>query len=183
MQMSRETGRSIVADFYIQEIKRILVCGFGLLLLMGYLAYVTLRLYWLLVPAAVVVFALARMALVGLRRFGRVFDGLGEFQKERIARDYSTSHPICKVFQGQLHLLPDCIVCRNRGQLWMVMLSQIETIRQFTPRKTYWTVSTLELQTDSAEKYQIEFFGNHKKEVKQVISWMQEQNSRIGIVS
>ncbi len=171
---------SITAEFYRREIKRVTILSAMLFLLMLYLVFwAGLPYYCLLLPAFVLLFALIKMFTVGTRKFQHVFDILSPHLQERIQRNFQNPHPVYKLFGGEVHLLPDCLVFCSGGLLSMVLLEQIERLQSVRYSGSRGLAKSLVIRTNAGKKYQLEFAGIHMKELAEVASWIKAQNPRI----
>ena len=176
--MKRPVSADIIREFFIREFVRLLLSSVILMLLLGYLVWIGgLPKIVLCFPGALWLLMLCRMTTMGTRNFRREFDALPEQRREHIQIDFQKPHPIYKLFFGEVHLLPDCLICRQRGQLCLLPLEQITTLRSIQYSKTYGLSKSLMIQMNTGRKYQLEFTTSRQKEIPLVISWIQEKNS------
>lgn len=181
--MNIETkNRSIAEMFYQGEIKRILKCVVLIALAIAYLVFVAEQPKILfLIPLVIFLLALLVMVLIGPGKFRRVFDRLSDFRKEKIEWDFQQPHEVYKLFMGEAHLLPDCIVCRSGGRLFLILTEEIVKVRNMRYSKSYGLARSLLIWTDTNQKYQIEFAGKHQKEIGKVIAWIQQKNPQVTV--
>lgn len=171
---------SISHMFYWGEIKRILKCFIGIVLCISYLVFVAKQsMMYFLIPLGVFLLALLAMGLIGTRKFRKTFEEFSDFRKEKIEMDFRQPHPVHSLFTGEAHLLPDCMICRSGGRLFLILTEEIVKVRNMQYSKSYGLARSLLIWTDTNQKYQIEFAGKHKKEIKEVIAWITEKNPHV----
>lgn len=166
-----------IAFYCVQENKRILVCCFLLLFPLGYLAGIRM-LPWFsfLFPVALFFAAVLRAYLTGSRPFQKTFDQLPDQRKERIWISFAKPHPIYKLFSGDVHLLPDCLICRHSGKLFLLPLESIASAQTVHGKQSLYFVTTLVLQTDTGRRHSLEFSGRHQDDLPAVLAWLREHN-------
>ena len=179
---NNEEKISIASMFIREESKRIILCASGMLLAMLYLVlFAKLSAILLLIPFALFFLALLMVVFIGIRPFGQVFQKIGEFRQRKIQVDFQKPHEVHKLFMGELHLLSDCMICRSGGRLSLILVEEIIKVRNIQYSGSYGLTRNLIIWTDTARKYQIEFFGRHQKEIQEVIDWLQQKNSMITV--
>lgn len=179
---NNEKRISITSMFIRGETKRITLCTSGMLLAMFYLVlFAKLTAILFLIPVALFFLALLAVVFIGIRPFEKVFKNIGEFRQRKIQIDFQKSHEVHKLFMGELHLLPDCMICRSGGRLSLILVEEIIKVRNIQYSGSYGLTRNLIIWTDTARKYQIEFWGRHQKEIQEVIDWLQQKNSMITV--
>lgn len=91
--------------------------------------------------------------------------------------DFQEPHPVYRLFTGEVHLLSDFLLCRSGGRLFVIPMEEISKMRKIQYSGSYGLTRNLIIQTDTAKRYQLEFAGKHKKELEQVVQWVQRKNS------
>ena len=117
-------------DFLRGELRRLALCaaGFGLCLL------VLLR-CWSggkeRLPLLAGIGAV--LGLAALRAAAQAHAGQRELNDGDILlleREYAAPHPVCRVWQGEIHLLPGILVCRSGGRLLFLPVDRIERVEE-----------------------------------------------------
>ena len=164
---------SIVGNFLKQETKRLVIGLCVESILLGYIIWAgNFSPKWFLLLAGLAVLLFVKMLTVGVRKFRKELEKMSDIWEERIQQDFENPHPIYKIFQGEIHLLPQWLIFRKGGLLHLVPLETVETVRTFRPTKTYGMVDTLVLKTDTMKTYKIEFFGRQQKRIHDVMEWV-----------
>lgn len=175
--LQRPLSPDICSDLHLRELRRLLLsCGL-LLLPLGYLVLAAgLPIYLLLLSPGLFLIALCLHFTVWSRDLQRVFSALPELRQEHIQMAFQRPHPVCKLFLGEVQLLPDCLICHQGGRLSLIPLERVVRAEVTRPGKTYGLTNVLILQMDTGRKYQLEFSGRHKKELPAVLAWVRSRN-------
>ena len=170
----------IVANYRIQELKRLVFAIVLLYSLLGSQVWLTnLPKYVLLIPFVLCLFVLIKMITVGTKQFYHIENILSERVKEQIQIQFQNPHPIYSLFSGEVHLLKNCLICRQGGILHLILLDQIGSVYDLAYAGTYGTVKTMVIEMKNGKRYKLEFFGRHKKELSLVQAWIQKYNPNI----
>lgn len=127
------------------------------------------------------VFAVAFFAAVGVgaaRSFAQTrakADGLSAEEAALLERQYSEDHPVCKAAYGEIHLLQDFIVGRNKGRLIVVPLRQIEKAEERFRRVGGRRVPCLAFALEAGKWISIDFSFGHYKDGEPVVDWLTER--------
>ena len=118
-------------DFLRGELRRLALCaaGFGLCLLVLLRCWSggKERLPLLLAGIGAV------LGLAALRAAAQAHAGQRELNDGDILlleREYAAPHPVCRVWQGEIHLLPGILVCRSGGRLLFLPVDRIERVEE-----------------------------------------------------
>ena len=163
----------IKKDFILGEFRRLALCAAGfaicLFILMRFspqlAAYQPLP--WLAVAAILV---LAGLRSVMLARTG--IGGLTDSDIYLLEKEYLADHPVYRVWQGEIHLLPSFIVCRNRGRLLFIPLHKIERVERRFDRIGMRKVPFAKFILDTSQSISIGFSPNHAKDSEAVYTWL-----------
>ncbi|MCI9456028.1 MAG: hypothetical protein HFE44_03500 [Oscillospiraceae bacterium] len=166
----------IKKDFILGEFRRLALCAAGfaicLFILMRFspqlAAYQPLP--WLAVAAILV---LAGLRSVMLARTG--IGGLTDSDIYLLEKEYLADHPVYRVWQGEIHLLPSFIVCRNRGRLLFIPLHKIERVERRFDRIGMRKVPFAKFILDTSQSISIGFSPNHAKDSEAVYTWLAER--------
>lgn len=163
----------IKRDFLRRELGRLALCaaGFAVCLL------VLLR-YWprgrdflpLLLAgiAAILVLAALRSAVLAHISTRSLNDG----DICILEREYAVPHPVYRVWQGEIHLLPGIIVCRNRGRLLFLPVDRIERVEERTERVGVQRVPFAKFIMDTGRTVSIGFSPRHPEDSGPVFAWL-----------
>ena len=169
-----------VMNYCIQEEKRIIICCFLLLFPLGYLAGIrALPWFSFLIPVALFFVAILRAFFMGSRPFRQTLEKLPDQRKEKIWLSFARPHPIYKLFSGDVHLFPDCLICRYGGKLFLIPMESITSAQTMRGKQALYFVTTLVIQTDTGRRHSLEFSGRHQDELSPVLSWIREHNPNI----
>ena len=158
--------RHILRDFFLAELRGLLPLLAAAALLLGYLLWRGLlpAQAALLCPllAVLAVLASLRVWLSGAA-FRNAFEALPLARQERIAREYAQPHPAVPIYQGQAHLLSDCLLCRSRRTLLLLPGETLAYAKlvQYGGRNR--AVSDLLLTCPDGKSVRLEFLAGQKK--------------------
>lgn len=175
--LKKPVGFTILGNFYLREVQRLLCTGGMMALLLGYLVWIGgLPASVLFLPPSLCILMLGFSATVGSRRFHQVFDALPMRRQEQLQAEFSREHPIFPLFLGEVHLLSNCLISRHGGRLSLILMEEITSAQKFQASKSYGLAQSLILHMKNGQKYQLEFFGKHQKELPMVLAWLKERN-------
>lgn len=173
----KPVGSTILGNFYLREVQRLLFTGGMTAILLGYLVWMGgLPATVLLLPPGLCMLMLVFSATVGSRRFHQVFDALPMRRQEQLQAEFSREHPIVPLFLGEVHLLSNCLISRHGGRLALILIEEITSAQKFQASKSYGLARSLILHRKNGRNYQLEFFGKHQKELPMVLAWLKERN-------
>lgn len=152
----------ILRDFRRDELHRLLPLLLLIALLLGYL------IFWAGLPQRYALLYLLLPVLLALRLrhssagFRRKFEQLPLDRQERIAREYAAPHPCVPLYQGEAHLLSDCLVCQNRRTLLLIPAESIaaERLLQYSGRSRI--VCALILTHPDGSSHRLEGIGSQR---------------------
>lgn len=165
--------KRIKRDFLRGELRRLVLCagGFAACLL------VLLR-FWprgrALLPllAAGIAAVLALAALRAAVRAGTGTRDLNDGDVCLLEREYAAPHPVCRVWQGEIHLLPSIIVCRSRGRLLFLPVDRIERAEERFERVGLRKVPLAKFVMDTGKTVSIGFSPRHPEDSGPVFAWL-----------
>lgn len=166
----------IKKDFILKELSRLLLCAIGL----AVCSFVLLRYSSemasyqpLLLPGIVVIIALAALRSAILARSAT--SNLTDNDTYLLDKEYTASHPVHKVWQGEIHLMQSFIVCRNRGRLLFIPIHKIERVEHRLNRVGMRKIPLAKFIMDTDRSIAIGFSPNHSKDSEAVFVWLAER--------
>ena len=90
-------------------------------------------------------------------------------------KEYTASHPVYKVWQGEIHLMQSFIVCRNRGRLLFIPIHKIERVEHRFDRIGMRKIPFAKFIMDTNQSIAIGFSPNHSKDSEAVFAWLAER--------
>lgn len=166
----------IKKDFMLKELSRLLLCALGLAVCL----LVLLRYYAKLAPYRPLLFLgiAAIIALAALRSAAQAraaVSNLTDVDVYTLEKEYAASHPIYKVWQGEIHLMPGFIVCRNRGRLLLIPIHHIERVERRFDRIGMRRIPFAKFIMNSGQPIAVGFSPNHVKDSEAVFAWLAER--------
>lgn len=166
----------IKKDFMLKELSRLLLCAIGL----GVCLFVLLRYSSkmasykpLLLLGIVAIIALAALRSVMLARSAT--SNLTDNDTYLLDKEYTVSHPVYKVWQGEIHLMQSFIVCRNRGRLLFIPIHKIERVEHRFNRIGMRKIPFAKFIMETNQSIAIGFSPNHSKDSEAVFAWLAER--------
>ena len=104
-----------------------------------------------------------------------VIGGLTDSDIYLLEKEYLADHPVYRVWQGEINLLPSFIVCRNRGRLLFIPLHKIERVERRFDRIGMRKVPFAKFILDTSQSISIGFSPNHAKDSEAVYTWLAER--------
>lgn len=89
-----------------------------------------------------------------------------------LEREYAAPHPVCRVWQGEIHLLPSIIVCRSRGRLLLLPVDRIERVEERFDRVGLRRVPLAKFVMDTGQTVFIGFSPRHPEDSGPVFAWL-----------
>jgi len=133
--------------------------------------------YWpMLLLALLAVIGLAALRSALLAR--AAMDALTDQDAYLLEKEFSQSHPVYRVWQGEIHLMPSFIVCRNRGRLLFIPIPKIERVEQRFDRIGLRRVPMARFVMDGDHTYVIGFSPSHTEDGAAVFAWLAERIGR-----
>lgn len=176
----RPASDNILGCFYVQETKRLFLSGLLLAVPIAYLVLAAGQSPWLwLLPVGLPVLMWILMFAVGAKRYQKIFDGLTMQQQDDIMQEFAVPHPIYRLFGGEVHLLPSCLICRHGGKLSLILLDQIVSAQSISYSQTMHLTKTLMLNLKTGQTHQLEFTLGHQKDLLSVLAWLKQKNPAI----
>lgn len=171
--------REIKRDFLRRELGRLALCAAGfaicLLVLLRFWPRGKELLPLLLAGIAVV------LGLAALRTAVQVHISTRALNDSDIClleREYAAPHPVYRVWQGEIHLLPSIIVCRNRGRLLFLPVDRIERVEERASRAGLQRVPLAKFVLDSGQTVSIGFSPRHPEDSGPVFTWLTRQTGQ-----
>lgn len=163
----------IKKDFMMKELRRLLLCAIGfavcsLVLWRCYPKLASCKLLLLLGIVAILAFAALRSAIQARAAISHLTDN----DIYLLDQEYTASHPVYKVWQGEIHLLQSFIVCRNRGRLLFIPIHKIERVERRFDRVGMQKIPFAKFIMDTDRSIAIGFSTNHAKDSEAVFAWL-----------
>lgn len=157
--------KKIKMDYLLGELRRLGLCAAGIVVCLLVLSryYDKLSDYRLQLFLGVI----AVIAFVALRTYviaREAFRELTNDDEYLIEKEYAESHQTYKVWQGEMHIMPSFILCRNRGRLIFIPINRIERIERRFDRTDIKKVPFARFIMDSDRSIKIGFSPNHTKD-------------------
>ncbi len=166
----------IKKDFMLKELSKFVLYAIGL----AVCAFVLLRyspklasyqpMLWL---GIVAIIALGALRSVMLARSAT--SNLTDNDTYLLDKEYTASHPVYKVWQGEIHLMQSFIVCRNRGRLLFIPIHKIERVEHRFDRIGMRKIPFAKFIMDTNQSIAIGFSPNHSKDSEAVFAWLAER--------
>ena len=173
--------KKIINGFLKKEVQRFGLSMAGLILCL--IAVSVIPEVRPLLPVFAVVFsAIIILALsVSVVRFLQIkadIHSLSDNETIMLEQQYTTEHLVYKVAYGEIHLLHDFIISRNKSRLIVIPLSRIEKVDERFRREGVHRVPYITFVLDTGKHIPVDFSSRHCKDGEPVINWLIE---RIGI--
>lgn len=170
--------KKILNDFLKKEIQRLGLNSAGFILCV--LAIAVMPEARPLLPVfAAVFFAVIFLALgIFAARFhqGKAdIQRLSDSENLLLEQQYAAAHPMYKVAYGEIHLLHDFIVSRNKCRLLVIALSGIEKVDERFRRVGVRRVPYLTFALNTGKRISVDFSARHAKDGDPVTSWLIER--------
>lgn len=161
----------IKRDFIIRELRSLVLLMLLMALALGYIVwYVKISpLAFLLLPLVIIAFVI-RMNAVSSGAVRGVCSEYSELWQERVGRQYASPHPVYKVAYGELHLLDDCLVCRNKRRLLLIPTEQIVSVDVRRRSVGVKKVPLLKFTLDTDKTVDIDFSVRHCEDAEAALS-------------
>ncbi len=166
----------IKKDFMLKELRRIAFCAIGLavcvLILLRYAPKLaSCQPLLLLGIAAIVALAALRSVLLAHSAMRNLTDN----DIYWLEKEYTASHPVYKVWQGEIHLMQRFIVCRSRGRLLFIPMDKIERVERRFDRTDMGKIPFAKFILDTNQSITIGFSSRHAEESEAVFAWLAER--------
>ena len=166
----------IKKDFMLKELSKFVLYAIGL----AVCAFVLLRYspklassQPMLLLGIVAIIALGALRSVMLARSAT--SNLTDNDTYLLDKEYTASHPVYKVWQGEIHLMQSFIVCRNRGRLLFIPIHKIERVEHRFDRIGMRKIPFAKFIMDTNQSIAIGFSPNHSKDSEAVFAWLAER--------
>ena len=160
-------------DFLRGELRRLALCaaGFGLCLLVLLRCWSggKERLPLLLAGIGAV------LGLAALRAAAQAHAGQRELNDGDILlleREYAAPHPVCRVWQGEIHLLPGILVCRSGGRLLFLPVDRIERVEERIDRIGLRRLPAMKFVMDTGRTVSIGLSPHCPEDGRAVLAWL-----------
>ena len=168
--------KKIEKDFIVKEVCALAIYMVLFAIALSYLVFYARisPLLFLIIPLIIVVF------IVRLRgQYKNAFESCCGLQsesfKEQIGKEYAAQHPILKAAYGEVHLLEECVVCRNKRKLLFIPVRQIIKIEERVRLVGVKRVPLLKFTMDGGKTLELDFSASHSKDGEAVILWFIER--------
>lgn len=166
----------IKKDFMLKELSKLLLCALGLAVCL----LVLMRYYSKLAPYKPLLF-LGIVAMIGLAALRSAMQAraatsnLTDVDTYSLEKEYTVPHPVYKVWQGEIHLMKDFIVCRSRGRLIFISIHNIERVERRSDRIGMRKIPFAKFIMNSGQTISVGFSPNHIKDSDAVFAWLSER--------
>ncbi len=166
----------IKRDFMLRELHRLAVCTAGfavcLFILFKYgIKSFPMQIMLLSAVAAVIVLAVIRTVIqLHISTYA-----LNDNDIYLLEKEYSAKHPVCKVWQGEMHLMQSFIVCRSRGRLLFIPLHNVERAEERFDRIGMKRVPFVRFIMDTDKSVSVGFPLRYSNDNEKVFSWLTDR--------
>ena len=88
-----------------------------------------------------------------------------------LEREYAAPHPVCRVWQGEIHLLPGILVCRSGGRLLFLPVDRIERVEERFDRIGLRRLPAMKFVMDTGRTVSIGCSPRHPEDARAVFAW------------
>ena len=168
--------KKIEKDFIIKEVRALAIYMVLFAIVLSYLVFYAhiSPLLFLVIPLIIIAFTIR---LHG--QYKNAFDiycGMqSESWKEQIGKEYAAPHQILKAAYGEVHLLEECVVCRNKRKLLFIPVKRIIKIEERVRLVGVKRVPLLKFTMDGGKPLELDFSARHSKDGEAVILWFIER--------
>ena len=89
----------------------------------------------------------------------------------QLSREYAAPHPVCRVWQGEIHLLPGILVCRSGGRLLFLPVDRIERVEERIDRIGLRRLPAMKFVMDTGRTVSIGCSPRHPEDARAVFAW------------
>ena len=117
----------------------------------------------------------AVLGLAALRAAAQAHAGQRELNDGDILlleREYAAPHPVCRVWQGEIHLLPGILVCRSGGRLLFLPVDRIEQVEERFDRIGLLRLPFVKLVMDTGRTVSIGLSPHCPEDGRAVLAWL-----------
>lgn len=165
--------KAIKRDYMRKELRRLALCAAGLFACLGVLSWCYPRLAALQpLPLLGVTAVIALAALRAAVQARAGVQALTDTDAYSLEREYAAPHPVYKVWQGEMHLMQNFIVCRNRGRLMVIPIHKIEQAERRFDRMGVRKVPYVKFTLDTGRSISIGFPVTVSKDDEAVFLWL-----------
>ena len=170
--------KKIQNNFLKREVQRIGLSMAGLILCLIFVAIIPevrpmLPVFAVAFPV-IIVLALVVLVTHFLQSKAEIHS-LSDNETILLEQQYTTNHPVYKVAYGEIHLLHDFIISRNKSGLVIIPLSRIEKIDERFRREGVHRVPYITFVLDTGRQIPVDFSSRHYKDGEPVINWLIER--------
>lgn len=171
--------RMILRQFYIRESMRIFLM-FVMCIVVSILWTVrTGQMAVFLIAIGITALAVLRMVTIGSGEFRNTFVDLYPPRQKQIIMDYLRPHTIYRLFDGEVHMLSDAMVCRSGAKLLLILPEEVDVIKtmRYSGESTF--VRGVWITTDTMKKYRLEFMSGQQQNIKHIVMWLKHKKPEI----
>lgn len=163
----------IKRDFLGKEFRRLSLCAVGLAVCLAILS----RNYSKLAADLPLLF-LAVAVMIGLAALRSFFyaraaiGALTDMEIYLLEKEYAAPHLVYRVWQGEMHLLKNFIVCRNRGRLLLIPIHKIERVKRCFNRVGALHIPSAKFIMEAGAPVVIGFSPSHGRDGEVIFAWL-----------
>ena len=163
----------IKRDFILKEFRRLAFFAVGFIICI----FVLFKCYsgFSLIQKPLVLVVIAILVLSILRSAAQVYLSMRDFNDNDsylLEKEYAAPHPVYKIWQGEIHLMQNFIVCRNRGRLFVIIIHQIEKAERYFNIIGMRKIPVVKFIMDTDRSVSIGFLLNHPDDGEAVFEWL-----------
>lgn len=171
----------IVQDFSRKEKRTLLLLSLVLEAFLVFLAVLLPAPLLALAGPALLAFWLLWLLRHVLPGFCRQIEALEHSRRERLEAEYAQPHPTYKLYQGELHLLADCLVCRSRRSMFVLPLEEISYLQRIGHQHSATLVKDLLIKTKGGKTRHLELIGPQGRAMEEIIGMVVTRRRELGI--
>lgn len=168
--------KKIKRDFIFKEFRRLALCaaGFAVCMFVLFMCYPEFS----SIQKPFVLGAIAVIVLSALRSLMQVYLSTRDFTDSDcylLEKEYTSPHPVYKVWQGEMHMMQSFIVCRNRGRLFVMPIHEIEKAERHFNTIGMRKIPVVKFIMDTDHSVSIGFSVNRPKDGEAIFEWLKER--------
>ena len=157
--------KKILHGFLKREIQRFGLSATGLLLCLLFVAVVPevrpLLPVFAVAFSAIIILALVVSVTWFFSQSRADIRSLSDSETTLLEQQYAANHPVYKVAYGEIHLLHDFVISRNKGRLIIIPLSRIEKVEERFRLMGGRRVPYITFVLDAGKQIPVDFSARH----------------------